>query len=184
MATTVSGKLNNIPTFDEAAYLAYKQGKESAFNHFTEENCFWAFSGKQLDEGLAKFYDRTHDKDGNVTEKFVNLGQGMFCLKSKVPELEVLVSKKQNTLRNMIEASPDFARGAFLYEMCNHEYHINQYQGDWDVCDCFCDEELEFAEDKTYIQYLSEAGYSDRVILNFSEAAKEMFRLAEENDWY
>lgn len=183
MPYVTTDKPNNTLKFDEQAYLDHKQTCESAFNKFTEESCFWAFTNEQFSEGLRKFYDKLHDEDGNLKDKMVNLGSGMFCLKSDISHLKFLLSKNQWDLCTRVENDPDFARGAFLYEMKNHEYHLNG-QADWDVCDCFTEGEPKWREDKTYVDYLSEAGYSDKVIGYYREARQEMFRLAEENDWY
>lgn len=183
MPYVTTDKPNNTLTFDEQAYLDFEQEREKKFNQFTEKYCFWAFTNEQLSEGLKSLAHLIKDENGETVDKMVNLGGGMFCLKSKIPELEYLLNGNEYAMRDRIEADPDFARGAFLYEMKNHEYHLNG-QADWDVCDCFTKAEPKWREDKTYVDYLSEAGYSDRVIVNYLEARQEMFRLAEENGWY
>jgi len=69
--------------------------------------------------------------------------------------------------------SRDYWVNAFKYEMYNHEYAIN-YQGDWDVCSCFC--RCEYGDYKTGADYLSESGFSDDVISAYSEARADVLR--------
>ena len=35
------------------SYAQFKRKNDKDFNDFMSKNCFWAFSEKQLDEGLA-----------------------------------------------------------------------------------------------------------------------------------
>ena len=66
--------------------------------------------------------------------------------------------------------------------MGNQEYHINHYQGDWDVCSCFG--KCEYEHGKTYRDYLKENGYSDSVIKSFERAKSRFWNDAIENDWF
>ena len=72
----------------------------------------------------------------------------------------------------------DFAVSAFYYEMANHEYHINPYQGDYDVCSCFCQCCWE-GEQKTFEEYLTEGGYSEETVKAFRVARKKFLANAE-----
>ena len=74
----------------------------------------------------------------------------------------------------------DFAVSAFRYEMDNHEYAINYYQGDWEVVGCFTSKDLEYGEDKNYKDYLYEAGMED-LIPWYQEARASHMKAAE--DW-
>ena len=47
--------------------------------------------------------------------------------------------------------NPDFAEGAFLYEIGNNEYMIN-WQADYDVCSCFG--YVEYQNNKDYHSFL------------------------------
>lgn len=165
-------------SFNQDAYLDAIKSKKTAIDDIVDKYVFFAFSNEQFEEGCLKFEDEL-----DAGDRLVRIGGGGYCLKSHVDELVEATENSHKAIRVLIESDPDFARGAFLYEMSNHEYHIN-WQGDWDVCGCFADTMLEYEEDKTYVDYLREAGYSDRVIDNYREASREMYRIAEENDWY
>ena len=75
----------------------------------------------------------------------------------------------------------EFAIGAFVYEMQNHEYAINRYQGDYDVLSCFCDNELEFGDRKDYKDYLTEDGHEEWIAL-YKEARQKYFELELERE--
>lgn len=72
-----------------------------------------------------------------------------------------------------IEKSRDYWVSAFKYEMYNHEYAIN-WQGDWDVCGCFCN--CEYGEYKTGADYLREAGYSEEIVGAYIDARTEVLK--------
>ena len=75
----------------------------------------------------------------------------------------------------------DFAVSAFLYEMQNHEYAINLYQRDFDVCNCFCEIEPEFGDNKDYKDYLRESGHEDW-IEPYQEARQKYYDLERERE--
>ena len=75
-----------------------------------------------------------------------------------------------------MENEDGFAYEAFEYEMYNHEYPIN-WQGDWDVCSCFG--HCEYAEDKDGTDYLTDIGYSQKVINEYRRAAKKVYNAME-----
>lgn len=164
--------------FDETAYVSAKESKEARVHRVVERCCFFAFSEEQFSEGCAKFEDEL-----DAGDRLVRIGGGCFCLKSRYRELLDACDDSSAYIRSQIVSDPDFARGAFLYEMKNHEYHIN-WQGDWDVCSCFTSREPKFGEDKTFNDYLAEDGFPREVIALYAEAAREMYRLADENGWY
>ena len=76
--------------------------------------------------------------------------------------------------------NPEFAHGAFLHEMWNHEYHINM-QGDWDVCSCFG--RCEYGEGKGGLTYLREMGYGDAVLEAYQRARDEYCIRLDERSW-
>lgn len=74
---------------------------------------------------------------------------------------------------------PEYMESAFYSEMSNHEYYIN-WQGDWDVCSCFC--KCEYGSDKTYQDYLKEGGFSEEIITAFETARRKYIKACNEFD--
>lgn len=163
--------------FDQEAYVEARADMDERVNDLVSKFCFFAFDDKQFEEGCARFEDEL-----DAGDRLTRIGGGGFCLKSHLGELTDALKASKTYIRNRMLTEPDFARGAFLYEMRNHEYYIN-WQGDWDVCDCFSiDSEPEFKEYKTYVHYLEEIGLG-RCKTCYSQAAQEYMRLARENNW-
>ena len=154
--------------------ITYQQYRDARQKEVNDLPLFFAFSREQFEEELRK---------RNATEKDVYklLGSsGAFYLKKDAPILRAAFSKK-NILPELMQ-DHDFAVDAFLYEMNNHEYAIN-WQADWDVCNCFCEKECIYGEDKTYVDYLKEAGHQDWIAA-YKEAKRKHYKMAEENDWF
>ena len=139
---------------------------------------FWAFSDEQFRKAME---ERGLTEDD--TDKIYSLGGGGFYLRTDAEKIKAFFDKPDE-LHSLIESDSEFAAEAFYYEMCNHEYCINTYQGDWDVCSCFSEEELNFTEDKDYEDYLKEAGYSEKVIKIFSDTLVKYYKDAREKNWY
>jgi hypothetical protein len=117
------------------------------------------------------------------TDKIYRLGDtGGYYLRSDSPIIRAYFKKDKDdkSLADLMK-DHDFAVSAFRYEMDNHEYAINTYQGDWDVCNCFSKTELEYEEYKSYKEYLKEAGLAD-LIPCYEEARRSHFKAAE--DWF
>lgn len=137
---------------------------------------FYAFNNEQFAEGMNGIGLTVDD-----TDKIYKLGNsGGFYRKVDAPIIRAFFDRGDK-LKELMENEQGFAEEAFYYEMGNHEYHIN-WQGDWDVCNCFgcCD----YGEDKGYVQYLKEMGYSEDVILAYCKARKRFLREAEKEGWY
>ncbi len=160
--------------FDTKAYTEMKARHQAAFDACFDEWGFAAFSEEQFDEGMAKLSPKLAEG-----EKVVRFAGGCFIAKSRVGGLKDVLAESARELRDAM-ADPAFARGAFLWEMDNHEYCIN-WQADWDVCDCFG--ECEYGEDKAGGDYLREMGYGPDVERAYRDAAAEHFRRAEEQGW-
>lgn len=94
-------------------YIEMKSKNEKIFNDFANKNMFFAFSDKQLKEGIAKF------KDGS---KFYNLGAGSFLLKEKLEDYKNL--NENLNLKHDLLKDDDLLLEAFVYELGNHEYCI------------------------------------------------------------
>lgn len=151
--------------------MTYEEYKDIKQKEVNELPLHFAFGQKQLDEQLKKLNATIDDIYG--------LGfAGGFYLKKDAPIIRAYFCKEDQLPELMNDY--EFAVGAFLYEMNNHEYFIN-YQGDWDVCSCFTKKEPEFEEEKTYVDYLKEAGHEEWIPA-YVEARNKHFQMAEE--WY
>lgn len=77
------------------------------------------------------------------------------------------------------------AYDAFMYEMGNHEYHIN-YEGDWDVLSCFGlnDNVCEYEDSKDVDEYMDAMGLSPVTKAAYHDARGDFLRIADEKDWY
>lgn len=139
-------------------YEEYKNQRQSEFNALP---IFFAFSMEQFAREMEKRGLTVDD-----TDKIYRFGNGGFYLRSDASIIREFMNKP-DPIRELMN-DPEFAESAFYYEMGNHEYHINLYQGDWDVCSCFgsCD----YEEGKDYRDYLKEMGYSPEVISAFRTA--------------
>lgn len=127
---------------------------------------FYAFTNAQLAEELSK---RGFNGLEGISEIYKIGKTGGFYLKKDAPIIREYFNKPHKSLFELMQ-DEKFAVDAFLYELGNHEYAINYYQGDWDVCSCFSERDLEYSEDKKYDEYLLEAGYDDKVIGYFKIA--------------
>ena len=158
--------------------MTYQEYKKMAQKKFDDLPIFFAFSNKQLFEALEA---RGLTKDD--TDKIYRLGDtGGFYLKSDAEIIRAYFNKDKNdqTLRDLMR-DHDFAVSAFRYEMDNHEYAINYYQGDWEVVGCFSKVSLKYEEDKDYVDYLTEAGMAD-LIPWYKEARASHYEAAK--DWF
>lgn len=163
--------------FDGSEYVRVRDSANKVFNEEFNRYGFWAFSNKQFDEGIAKLSETLPEGF-----KVADVGAGGFVWAEKAEEIvELSHGGKRAVAARM--GDPDFACGAFLYEMDNHEYCINCYQGDYDVCSCFAVKPLEYGDYKGHREYLAEAGYGEDVIRCYEQAKREHMRRAEQNGW-
>lgn len=154
--------------------MTYTEYKEKAQQEFNALPIFYAFSNKQLEEAM-----RARGLTLNDTDKIYKLGDtGGFYLRSDSPVIKAYFNREDDPLAELMK-DHDFAVNAFRYEMDNHEYAINYYQGDWEVCGCFAPHGLKYGEDKTYVEYLTEAGMAD-LIPAYQEARRSHMKAAEE----
>ena len=154
-------------------YQEYRQSEEKVANGLP---IFFAFSTEQFKDALKqRGYETLEAAKGHV----VRVGNsGGFCLDKDVDTVKAYFNRPKQLPELMKEEA--FAVEAFEYEMENHEYAINYYQGDWDVCSCFC--ECEYADDKDWKDYLREGGYNDDVLRYFKKALS-VYR-EKSKDWY
>lgn len=151
--------------------MNYRDYKETRQKEFSDLPIKFAF-GKDQFKTMMKSWGLTE----NDTDQIVALGAGGYFLK-KDKDIILAYFTKPSELKKLMR-NKEFAVDAFEYEMDNHEYAIN-YQGDWDVCNCFSTKELDFEEGKSYEEYLLEAKYPKNVIGYYEEArANHMKRAA------
>lgn len=150
-------------------YKEYREARQKAFN---ELPIFYAFSNEQFEEEMNK-----RGLTINDTDKVYKCGNGGFYLKSDSDKIKAWADREDPI--DELMKDHDFAVSAFRYEMDNHEYAINYYQGDWEVCGCFV--KTKWGEDKDYTDYLTEAGRED-LIPAYEEARRSHYKAAE--DWF
>lgn len=107
-------------------YLALRKRHEEELSAFPVA---YAFSDEQLKEALKKLGVESTKECCTV------FGHGDIVKKSDARRFIDMFKRHADELREAMK-NEDFAEGAFLYEMDNHEYAIN-YSGDEDVLDCF-----------------------------------------------
>lgn len=97
---------------------------------FEKARSFFAFSDKQVKEGLAKY-------PGLTREDVVSMGQGLVCDRTKADwlfeELEKIHtdSIEQDIQENTLE-------GIVLRELGNHEaYYTGEIDDTWDAVECY-----------------------------------------------
>lgn len=155
--------------------MNYKEYKEKRQSEFNQLPVFFAFGNKQFEEQLAKRGIKLED-----AQKYVYRlsDTGGFYLKKDAEQIRAWFTIDHDAeLRSMMENDLDFAREAIEYEMYNHEYAIN-WQGDWDVASCFGP--VEYDEDKSGADYLSELGFDNKVIQVWNETRRKVI---QNGDW-
>lgn len=98
-------------------YLKFK--KESEDRVKNQKGLFFAFSNEQFQKGLESV-------GASEQNKVVSLGAGGYILKSEFDDFNIFFEKRQEQLEKNLKDDNDFARQAFEYELCNHEYCITQ----------------------------------------------------------
>ena len=155
--------------------MTYQEYKKKGQEEFNALPIFFAFSDKQFKEAME-----SRGLTENDTDKIYRFGcTGGFYLKSDADIIRNYFKKQENdnTLTELMQ-DHDFAVSAFRYEMDNHEYAINYYQGDWEVVGCFTNKALKFSDDKNYRDYLEEAGL-ETLIPFYQEARNKHMKDAE-----
>lgn len=158
--------------------MTYNEYKAKRQKEFDELPIFFAFSNKQLEEALNARGLTIED-----TDKIYKLGDtGGFYLKTDAAKVRAFMCNEESPTLEELMSDHDFAVSAFRYEMDNHEYGIN-LQGDWDVCNCFTKKECDYGYDKTYVEYLTEAGHEDWISA-YREAKSSHLQAADEGEWW
>ena len=78
----------------------------------------------------------------------------------------------------------DYWFTAFYYEIGNHEYHINSYQGDWDTLSAFGNIPWRGQGAEAREAYFDDLGFTEVQRKAFRDARAKFLRDADENDWY
>lgn len=152
----------------------YKELKDLRQQEFNNLPVFYAFGRDQFRQAMEERGLKETD-----TDKIYSLPGGGFYLKTDARKIRDFFLNPNPVLEHMKD--PAFAEEAFLYEMANHEYHIN-WQGDWDVCSVFG--EVEYSEEKNYTDYLKELGYGDEIVQAYRTAKQKFYKMAEKEGWY
>lgn len=152
-------------------YAEYKKQEQEEYNNLP---IFFAFGWDQFKKAMAE-----RGLTENDTDKIYSIGNGGYYLKTDAEIIREFFNRKDELPELM--QNKEFATDAFLYEIKNHEYCYN-WEGDYDVCRCFG--KCEFSEEKTYKDYLKEAGYDDEVIKCFKAALSKYNKWCMENDIY
>ncbi len=152
--------------------MTYEEWKDTRQKEFNSLPIFFAFNNQQFKEAMEE-----RGLTENDTDKIYKLGYGGFYLRTDAQKIRDFILMP-NELPELMK-DHNFAVSAFLYEMQNHEYAINRYQRDFDVCDCFLESEPEFGDNKDYNDYLKEAGHEEW-IEPYREARQKYFELERE----
>ncbi|MBU5669480.1 hypothetical protein KQI68_06465 [Peptoniphilus sp. MSJ-1] len=137
-------------------YQEYKKIKNEQWNKLP---VFYGYSMEQIKEQMKQ---RNIDSFDKITRIYA----GTYCLKEDVDLIHNFLANDE--LDDLMKDF-DFAKDAFYYEMGNHEYEINTYQGNYDVLSCFFDVEYE-DDDYDYSLYFKQ--------LNLNDSTKNAYRAA------
>ena len=161
--------------------MKYTEFKDMLQNKVNDLPVFYAFSNEQLDNALDDMGLSLKDMKGN---KIVRLGFGAYCLKRDLDSIMSELNAVDDAKRVFIE-DYEQAYDAFMYEMGNHEYHIN-YDGDWDVLSCFGldDDVCEYEDGKGAEEYMDAMGLSPVTKAAYHDARGDFLRMADERGWY
>lgn len=150
-------------------YQDYKTKRQAEFDALPIK---FAFSDKQFEEVCEELGGKTADDFYRIPVL------GGFCLKEDLPAVSDWLNKP-DPLPELVK-DYDWAKGAFLYEMGNHEYHIN-WQADWDVINCFTHVDYDEGEEKGYLNCTD---WERQTKQAYIDARSEFYRQCDENGWW
>lgn len=161
--------------------MKYTEFKDMLQNKVNDLPMFYAFSNEQLDNALDDMGLSLKDMKVN---KLIRMGFGAFCLKSDLDSILSELNAVDDAKREFIE-DYEQAYDAFMYEMGNHEYHIN-YEGDWDVLSCFGlnDNVCKYEDSKDVDEYMDAMWLSPVTKAAYHDARGDFLRIADEKGWY
>lgn len=161
--------------------MKYSELIEKTTKRVNDLPMIFAFSSEQLDNALDDMGLSMKDMKG---DKLIRIGFGAFCLKSDLDYVLSELHAVEDTKRDFIK-DYEQAYDAFMYEMGNHEYHING-EGDWDVLSCFGldDDVCEYEDGKDVDEYMDAMGLSLMTKLAYHDARGDFLCIADEKGWY
>ena len=143
--------------------MTYKEYTEMRQKGWNELPIRYAF-------GYEQFY-KFLDEEGWNEDDVVSLGYGGFTHRDNLPEIKAFIEADDLAERMK---DTDFAYEAFMYEMANHEYHIN-LEGDYDVCSCFG--HIDWAEDDIE-SYFIQLGWEPQTVKAYESARRDFLLTA------
>lgn len=166
----------------EDSRMKYEDFSDMIQKRVNDLAMIFAFSSEQLGNALDDMGLSLKDMNG---DKLIKMRFGAFCLKSDLDHILSELGKVDEMKRDFIK-DYEQAHDAFFYEMGNHEYHINCYQGDWDVLSCFGldDDVCEFDDDKDADDYMDAMGLSPVTKAAYHDARVDFLRMAAEKGRY
>lgn len=159
--------------------MTYKEYREKEQAEFNALPIFWAFGKEQFREAME-----ARGLTENDTDQVYALHSGGYYLKKDAEVIAIYMlgaQERHDRFVELMNSDEEFAESAFYYEMQNHEYHIN-WQGDWDVTNCFGT--CEYAEGANGLYYLKKMGYGPAALRAYQRARAHFLNDAQENDWY
>ncbi len=160
-------------------YQEYRKQRQEQVNALP---IFWAFSNEQFLNAMRErgYRPRKDTEPSYYADEVCSIGGGGYFLK-KDKDVIVDFFNQPDPLDEMMK-DPAFAEDAFMYEMGNHEYHINYFQGNWDVCSCFGNVKYNDADD--YEEYFNQLGWEPQTRQAYLTARRKFLKKASDNGWY
>ena len=150
-------------------YKEYLTERQNAINNLP---MFFAFSDKQLQEALD-------ERNATVKDIYqLSAIPGAFYLK-KDKQILVDFFNAPDPIKELMK-DEEFAYEAISYELRNHEYCYNTYQGDWDVITSLLGD-TRYVEGFDYTHYLSEMGHPE-LIPTYKRAVQDYYEWCDEHD--
>lgn len=158
-----------MPTATET----YQEMRARFQREFDDFPFLFAYSNEQFDRAVAE--------RGWKESDLVCVMPGGFIRKQDARRLREMADAHDRELRARM-AERDFAVNTFIFEMDNHEYHLDTWQGDWDVVSCFGD--ADYVVDKDGPTYLAEMGYGKTTQQAYRDARRRYYQLCDKNSWW
>ena len=153
------------------------------FDELTRKRYYLHNYYSQRRDGISIFHigERDPEEEEEIARRrFSRVGFAYYDddeFVNRMDELEKAMEAANDPLRDY-----EHAKNAFKYEMLNHEYAIN-WQGDWDVINCFCKVDYDGGAVGMHGGELAQAPWSDEIKMAYRDAANEVLRAYEENPY-
>ena len=152
--------------------MTYAEFREQEQKLVNELPLFFAFSDKQFNEAL---------EERHVTEEDIYSLKGWggaFYLKSDAEKIYAYFNREDPIKPYLSDHK--FMAEAFLYELKNHEYCYNTYQGDWDTLTAIFGN-MPYHDTDTYQEYLQYLGHPELIPI-YENAVTEYYDWCDEHD--